>query len=194
MLFKNHLPTMLVQSFATDNNEAVNNKHLVLTLSRIMTEIVIANSQEHGNLLCIEKQKKYSFYYENPPLLSIRNYCERVLKYTHCEESSLIISLLYTDRICEKNNFILTPNNIHKFIFIAVIMSIKYNEDECYTDSYYAKVGGVSLEEFCLLQYEFLKLIQYRLFISEGEYDKYKRYINGYSDNKTSSRKTVMLI
>jgi hypothetical protein len=185
---------MLVQYTSSDNTEAINNKHLILTLSKIMTEIIISNSQEQGNLLYIETQKKYSFYYEHPPLLSIKNYCERVLKYTHCEESSFIISLLYIDRICEKNNFILTPNNIHKFIFIAVVMSIKYNEDECYTDNYYAKVGGVSLEEFCLLQYEFLKLIQYRMFITEGEYEKYKRYINGYSENKTNPRKTIMLI
>ena len=39
--------------------------------------------------------------------------------------------------------------------------SIKYNEDEIYSNTFYAKIGGISKEELDILEYEFLKLIKY---------------------------------
>ena len=77
---------------------------------------------------------------------------------------------------------IITPNNIHRLLFIAIISAIKYNEDECYTNSYYAKVGGISLSEINRLEFDLLKLIQYSLFVSDANFLQYKQYLVDYTE------------
>ena len=58
------------------------------------------------------------------------NYIKRIVKYSNCEENTLILSLIYLDKICLKN-IKLSYNNIHRFIFTSLLlelnlMKIKY--------------------------------------------------------------------
>ena len=71
------------------------------------------------------------------------------------------------------NHFILTYYNIHKLILAALILAIKYNEENYYHMIYYSKIGGVSLSELNFLESEYLILIGYRLFVDTKLYDKY---------------------
>lgn len=59
-------------------------------------------------------------------------------------------------------------------------MSIKYNEDDYYSNSFYAKVGGVSLQEINSLEVEFMKMLKYTFFIDDELFNKYKQYLNTY--------------
>ena len=54
---------------------------------------------------------------------------------------------------------------------------MKYNEDELLTNTFYAKIGGISVAETNLLEVEFIKLINYRLYVSEEEYKMYVNHI-----------------
>lgn len=58
-----------------------------------------------------------------------------------------------------------------------MIIAIKYNEDDYFDNNFYAKVGGVSRKEIDKLEYEFLSLIEFNLFVSEEVFDKYNNYI-----------------
>jgi hypothetical protein len=62
----------------------------------------------------------------------------------------------------------------------SILLSIKFNEDDFYSNTFYAKVGGISLKEMNILEYEFLSLIQYDMFIQEDIYEKYKHYLTNY--------------
>ena len=57
------------------------------------------------------------------------------------------------------------------------MLAIKYNEDEFYSLKYYAKIGGVSLSEITNLEYNFLSLIDFNLYIKQDLFDKYNDYI-----------------
>jgi hypothetical protein len=59
-------------------------------------------------------------------------------------------------------------------------MSIKYNEDDYYSNTFYAKVGGVSLQEINILEVEFMKMLKYKFFIDEDLFNKYKQYLINY--------------
>ena len=80
------------------------------------------------------------------PTISIQKYIERIIKYTNCEENTLILSLIYLDKICLKN-INLTVYNLHKFVFASILVSIKFNEDKIYKNDYDACGAGVSLKE-----------------------------------------------
>jgi hypothetical protein len=61
-------------------------------------------------------------------------------------------------------------------------MAIKYNEDDYYSNTFYAKVGGISLEEVNILEVEFLKMIKYTLFIDSDIFEKYTIYLKNYQN------------
>lgn len=69
---------------------------------------------------------------------------------------------------------------ITRIVMASILLSVKFNEDDFYSNTYYAKVGGISLKEMNLLENEFLSLIQYDVFVSEDIYEKYKHYLTNY--------------
>jgi hypothetical protein len=65
-------------------------------------------------------------------------------------------------------------------LFVAILISIKYNEDRYYENVYYAKIAGISSRELKNIEYDFLVIINFELFISEDEYLKYKKYLENF--------------
>lgn len=111
------------------------------------------------------------------PSISIRDFFERIVKYTHIENSTLVLILIYIDRLCDMQKFRLNYYNIHKIIISSMVIAIKYNEDEYCDNNFYAKVGGVSRKEIDKLEYETLSLLNFTLFVNEDLFDKYNNYI-----------------
>ena len=89
----------------------------------------------------------------------------------------MIIILIYLDNICTKHEINLNYYNIHKFILAAFISAIKFHEDDYYSISYYAKLGGVSKKEAINLEYEFMNLMDFQLFVNQELYEKYYKYL-----------------
>jgi len=69
---------------------------------------------------------------------------------------------------------------IFRIILATLILSIKYNEDDYYSNEYYAKVGGISLLEMNNLELEAILLIKHRLFVDLEFFNKYKLYLKHY--------------
>ena len=44
--------------------------------------------------------------------------------------------------------------------------------------NYYAKLGGISKKEAINLEYEFMNLIDFKLFVNQQLYDKYYNYLS----------------
>jgi hypothetical protein len=62
----------------------------------------------------------------------------------------------------------------------ALLASIKYNEDDFYSNLYYSKVGGISLNEMNNLEDDFLQKIKFNLWIDIEEFSKYQKYLYQY--------------
>jgi hypothetical protein len=62
----------------------------------------------------------------------------------------------------------------------SILTAIKFNEDDFYSNTYYAKVGGISLQEINNLESEFLSLINFNLWIDYDIYQKYQNYLEQY--------------
>ena len=93
------------------------------------------------------------------------------------QDSTLMLILIYIDRFCEMNYINLNFFNIHKLIIASMIVAIKYNEDNILNNEFYAKVGGVSKKEINILEYEFLSLIEFSLYVDEETFHQYDRYV-----------------
>ena len=150
-----------------------------LSISAILEELLKQNKQLSSYKKKIYEQSKMVFSCHKKPKISILEYINRIIKYTYLEKSSLIVSLIYLDRICQ-NDILLTDYNIHRLLLISIIISIKINEDKIFGNNYYAEVGGISIKEFNSIESDFVNFINYYLFVTEEEYFKYKMYLENY--------------
>ena len=146
------------------------NEKLIKKISIILEKVIYLNSNKF--------QKKKSIFNCNfIPNISLYNYLYRIQKYSEVEDNTLILALIYIDRIC-CNNFIINYYNIHKIILVSVVFAIKYNEDNYYTNSYYSKIGGIKVNEFNELEKEFASIIDFQFYVKKSLFDKYYKYIN----------------
>ena len=96
------------------------------------------------------------------------------------EKSTLILSLIYIDRFCQKSNMTLTCYNIHRILFSSILSSIKYNEDTYYDNKYYSEIAGVKLKELKSMEYYFMSIIDFNFYVNDDDYKKYDKYLNSY--------------
>ena len=158
-------------------------KKIINIVCSILTEII---NNEKNNIInknfYNSKDFKFdlndNFEIKSNPNISLQNYLSRILKYTKPQPSTIIISLILIDKFCETSNINLNKKNIHKIFLTSIIVAIKYNEDEYFTNNYYAKVGGIVQKELLNLEYMFLTLLNFNIFIDEKIYNNYKDKID----------------
>ena len=168
------------------NNSISSDKKLIIQQSELTNEEIIKLEiieliSDLLSNICEENKKKNKqknllikcFNNKNIPSISIKDYLFRLIKHTQINKSTIIIILIYIDRICNINHFFLSYYNIHKLILAAFILAIKYNEDNYYSMVFYSKLGGVTPGELNKLEFEFLILIRYNLLVQEELYKKY---------------------
>ena len=126
-----------------DNNKIIKNpSYLIEAISSTLSRLV----KETGNKPLKNKTQGAIFTCTIIPNISIYDYLKRIVKYTNVEQSTLIIALIYIDRICQ-NNYFINEHNIHKLLFTSILIAIKYNEDDFYKNEYYAQIAGVGVKE-----------------------------------------------
>lgn len=169
-------------STTTISYQRICDRRITSTIAKIITEIVQENKSLDLSKEYLDIQRRLPFFSKIPASVNVFKYIDRIIKYTHVEESTFILALIYIDRICEYNDIILTEQNIHRILFSSIILAIKINEDDYYSNSYYSKVAGVSVKELNNLEYEFVRLIRYNFFVNETIYHKYKIFISCYKN------------
>lgn len=160
-----------------DESTKLPNLNLIKAISQTLTSILENNKKLPNFKEILKNQGKMVFSANLIPDISIEEYLIRIQTYANMERSTLIISLILIDRLCQQSNLTLTYHNIHRIIFSSILISIKYNEDNYYDNKYYAEIAGVKIKELKLLEYNFISLLHFNLFIQDDIYEKYKQYL-----------------
>ncbi|OMP05017.1 Cyclin P/U [Corchorus capsularis] len=130
------------------------------------------------------------FHGSKSPSLSIKQYAERIFKYSKCSNSCYVVALIYIDRFLQQMGAFLTSLNAHRLLITSVMVAAKFMDDQCYNNAYYAKVGGVSTEEMNGLEMKFLFSLDFRLHVTTEVFRKYclkiEREGGSVVDDKTS--------
>ena len=152
------------------NSPDKNNTKLLKIIADVLNQICKENKTNKEDKLVVIK----SFTVKTIPSITIYEFIERLSKYSKVSDETFILTLIYIDKICHFYKINLNYYNIHKIFLASFITSIKYHEDEMYSLKLYAKIGGVSHKEIIKLEYDFMKLIQFNLFVNEDLFNKYK--------------------
>ena len=158
-------------------NEEIPNMNLINAISKTLTTILENNKKLKNYRDILKKQSLMYFSANSIPNITIKDYLIRIQNYSGIEKSTLILSMILIDHMCKKSNIVLTIYNIHRILFSSVLISIKYNEDSYYDNTFYAQIAGIKPNELKLLEYKFLELNDFNVFVKDIEYEQYEKYL-----------------
>jgi hypothetical protein len=185
---KDSLDRIKEQFFAKSFNINLINEKLEIKIIENISDLLCHICNENTNKYNNEKNNRLEKYFLSiNPSISVKDYLERLYKYTKINSSTIVMILIYIDRLCNINKLKLTYSIIHKLILSSMVVAIKYNEDKYYPMKFYAKLGGISLLELNFLELYFISLINFNLFIKKELFDKYNDYISSAGNEETES-------
>lgn len=124
------------------------------------------------------KQRLTCFHSKKEPPIGLQPYLQRMWRYFGCSKSCHVVALIYIDRVLKLHpNFAVTRLSIHRLLAIATVVSAKFMDDIYYSNSYYAKVCGLSLRELNRLEATFIFLIKWEMAVSAEEYATYLKQV-----------------
>ena len=90
-----------------------------------------------------------------PPAISVKDYLFRLIVHATLSPPILLSMVFYVDKLCTMYSaFTISSLTVHRFLITAATVGAKGLSDSFWTNSLYAKVGGVSLRELALLELE----------------------------------------
>ncbi|CAD8072609.1 unnamed protein product [Paramecium primaurelia] len=108
------------------------------------------------------------------PSVTLENYLIRIKRCAKCSEECFIIAIIYLERIQELNQELqFNRQNIHRFFIIAIVLAIKFHDDDIFMNEYYARVGGISLQDLNGMEKCFLNLLNFQFYVYEETYYQY---------------------
>ena len=152
---------------------------LQLSISLAIEQLLSENRKQKYYASKIREQSKMIFSSNSIPKISILEYLNRIVNYTKIEDSTLITAIIYLDLVGQ-NEIYLTDYNIHTLLLICILIAIKMNEDNIYTNDYYAQVAGISLKKLNKIEHEFLNMNKFKLFVDKDLFDKYQQYLSNF--------------
>ena len=155
------------------------NAKLIHAISRTLIRVLKENQRLQCYPLIIKEQVFSVFSARAAPAITVDDYLYRTQYYGEMEDNTLIIALIFIDRLCNIASITLTQYNIHRILFAAILTAVKYNEDKIYDNVYYAEIAGVPLKELNIMESEFLGLINFNLCISTEVFEHYHTYLVG---------------
>ena len=151
------------------------NKHIYEIcegIDKILSEIISKNKNLCSYENILSKQKDNIFSLKKIPKITITNFLRRIIAYADIECSTLFLSIVYLHKILEKCLF-LTEYNVHKLLSISILIAIKYNEDKISNNTYYGKVFGLTIKDVNFLEYSYLQLLDFNVFIKHRHIKKF---------------------
>ncbi|KAI0346971.1 cyclin-domain-containing protein [Trametopsis cervina] len=134
-----------------------------------------------------------TFHARNIPTISLEAYLLRILRYCPASNEVFLSLLVYFDRMSRLAKeacgrpFIIDSYNIHRLVIAGVTVASKFFSDVFYTNSRYAKVGGLPQDELNQLELQFLLLNNFSLMISTGEMQRYAEQLIHFSSHSSDS-------
>jgi len=83
----------------------------------------------------------------------------------------------------QQQTFVMDSYNIHRLIIAGITVSTKFFSDFFYSNSRYARVGGISLKEMNHLELQFLVLCDFEMLISVEEMERYANLLYRFWDS-----------
>ena len=121
----------------------INSNQFSISIPLYLMNLIYINTLKIDFNVKIKKQKNDIYTSKFPPKISIGDFVNKIIKFSKTSESTFILALIYLDRFCKLNDYILTDYNTHRLFLTSLLIAKKYNEDNFYSNIFFAKVCGI---------------------------------------------------
>jgi hypothetical protein len=152
-------------------------RQVVPIIADALTSVV----QQHSVLAkTAAKDDRFSHYETNTvPGILIEDYVHRIAEYTYISPTTLVVTLMLLDRLCDRYpQLLVTQLNIFKLFFVATRVASKVNDLRTLNNKHFASVGGISNKHLNELEARFLIDLRFDLFVSPREFLSYAARIS----------------
>jgi len=144
---------------------------LVNVLSDVLCRLCERNDRFTINHAAVTR-----FHTLRAPHITVKDYLNRIAKYSSCSEECFILALIYIDRLIKYNgNFLVNSLNVHRLMITSIMLAAKFFDDQYFNNAYFGKVGGVSCKEINLLEIEFVFMINFNLYVETEMFETYNK-------------------
>eukprot|EP00446_Apocalathium_sp_SHHI-4_P005285 CAMPEP_0177178176 /NCGR_PEP_ID=MMETSP0367-20130122/14192_1 /TAXON_ID=447022 ORGANISM="Scrippsiella hangoei-like, Strain SHHI-4" /NCGR_SAMPLE_ID=MMETSP0367 /ASSEMBLY_ACC=CAM_ASM_000362 /LENGTH=286 /DNA_ID=CAMNT_0018624823 /DNA_START=85 /DNA_END=945 /DNA_ORIENTATION=+ len=115
------------------------------------------------------------FHCKKAPAVSIERYVLRIREYFGCSEECFVLALVYIDRVMKHHPaYAFGQLSGHRMVLSAMVLAIKFLDDNFLSNKFYARVGGLQVTELNTLEIKMMKLLNYRLLVVPEEFEVYR--------------------
>jgi hypothetical protein len=134
-------------------------KDLALLISNMLMELIRFNDE-----IPLKDGRLTRFHSRAPPGISVADYLQRLTTHATLSPPILLSMVYYIDRLCALYPaFTISSLTVHRFLIASATVASKGLSDSFWTNTTYARVGGVSLKELALLELEFLRRVEWKI-------------------------------
>ena len=109
-----------------------------------------------------------------PDPQTIFEFCANIMLLTKMEKETIIVALIYIERLIFNSGLLITSRNWRKLIFTALIMASKIWDDDSLENIHFSQIfTHLKIGEINLLERNFLELINYKVFVKFSEFMRY---------------------
>ena len=166
-----------------EEKNQIDNLEIINSISNSLSTVLEENKKLKNYKEILIRQNNMCFNAKLIPNITLYEYLVRIQKYTLIEKNTLILSIIYIDRLCKLGKITLTYYNIHRILFASILIAIKYNEDDYYVNEYYAEIAGIKACELKDIEYNFFCICNFNLYVNEKLFISYSQYINRSESN-----------
>ncbi|WVZ86598.1 hypothetical protein U9M48_033352 [Paspalum notatum var. saurae] len=110
------------------------------------------------------------------PDISVRSYMARIARFAGCSPACYVVAYVYLDRLLRRGrrrSLAVDSYSVHRLLITGVLAAVKFMDDVCYNNAYFARVGGISLQEMNYLEVDFLFAVGFDLNVSPETFGHY---------------------
>lgn len=138
-------------------------------MSTVLNDLVFMGEQKPLTY----NEQTARFYSNQPCPYPISSYLRRICQYSGCSNEVFVFVMVYIDRLVCNGLINLTRTNIHRIIITSTMVAAKFYDDQFYYNPFFATVGGIKAHEINTLEIELLFLLEFNLFVTREEYERY---------------------
>ncbi|KAL6903404.1 hypothetical protein ACP4OV_004217 [Aristida adscensionis] len=160
---------------------------VVLVLSALLDRVVERNdaaaaavaragAAAEEELVAAPPASASAFRATTKPDISVRAYMARIARFAGCSPACYVVAYVYLDRLLRRGRgraLAVDSYSVHRLLITAVLAAVKFMDDVCYNNAYFARVGGISLPEMNYLEVDFLFGVGFDLNVSPETFGHY---------------------
>lgn len=151
-----------------------NIKNTSLSILRAILEYTTTIERRSPSIFDNYSHKYHLSNLDNYDFEDLFEFCCKILR---INDNLLVLIMMNMDKIIAGGKFILCNKNINKLFYTCLMVTQKYYEDNPINNKTFAELVGINCDELLNLEMEFMSMIDFKLYIKEEEFEKYKQKI-----------------